>query len=212
VNESLDASGGDVERDVLLLMLRTNAELLIDRLGQRPSTEQGAAIAALAAATSLGSVLDDVVVALVREARSEGNSWAAVGYALEVSRQAAFQRFASRIGEVTGTGDETLTDAPERALGALRRFLAGEHEELRAEFNERMKDACPVGLLDSVRSKLVGELGQVLELGHPSVTVRSGYCVVDIPIAYQKGRRKGRLAFDSDGAIAGFFVLMEGVR
>ena len=77
-----------------------------------PAAEEGSAIAALAAATSLGAVLDDVVVALVRQARSEGDSWAAIGYALRVSRQAAFQRFGSRTGEATEMGSEVLADAP----------------------------------------------------------------------------------------------------
>ncbi len=211
MNEPLDASGSDLERDVLRLMLRTNAELLVDRLEQPPAAEEGSAIAALAAATSLGSVLDDVVVALVRQARSEGDSWAAIGYALQVSRQAAFQRFGSRAGEATEMGSEVLADAPKRGVQALRQFLDGEFEALRADFDQRMKEGCPVTLLDSVRSSLTGELGQVLEVGDPSVSSRSGYTVVDIPIAYDKGKRKGRVALDPDARIAGFFVLMEDV-
>jgi hypothetical protein len=47
-----------------------------------------------------------------------------------------------------------------------------------------------------------------LEVGDPSVTSRSGYTVVDIPITYEKGQRKGRVALDHDARIAGFFVLM----
>ena len=211
MTEPLDASGSDVERDVLRLMLRTNAELLVDRLKQGPPGDEGSVIAALSAATSLGSVLHDVVVSLVRQARSEANSWAAIGYALQVSRQAAFQRFGSRTGEAVETGSEVLADAPGRAVQALRQFLDGEFEALQADFNERMTEACPLTLLKSVRSNLTREMGKVLELGDPSVTSRSGYTVVDIPITYNKGRRKGRIALDHDARIAGFFVLMESV-
>lgn len=209
--EPLGPSGGDVERDVLRLMLRSNAELLVDRLEQGPVAERGSSIATLAAATSLGSVLDDIVLALVRQARSEGSSWAAIGYALQVSRQAAFQRFGPRIGEVAEIGAEMLADAPERATKALRQFLAGEFEALQADFDERMRDACSVELLDSVRSKLNGELGKVLGLGDPSTSSMSVYTVVDIPIAYEKGKRKGRVAIGPDARIAGLFVLVEGV-
>jgi hypothetical protein len=211
VAEPLGPSGGDVERDVLRLMLRSNAELLVDRLEQGPVAERGSSIATLAAATSLGSVLDDIVLALVRQARSEGSSWAAIGYALQVSRQAAFQRFGPRIGEVAEIGAEMLADAPERATKALRQFLAGEFEALQADFDERMRDACSVELLDSVRSKLNGELGKVLGLGDPSTSSMSVYTVVDIPIAYEKGKRKGRVAIGPDARIAGLFVLVEGV-
>ena len=167
--------------------------------------------AALAAATSLGSVLDDVVVSLVRQARAEASSWAAIGYALQVSRQAAFQRFGSRTGEIAEMGSQAPPDASRRAVRSLRQFLDGEFEALRSDFNERMREACPVTLLKSVRSSLTREMGKVLELGTPSVTSRSGYTVVDIPIIYRKGQRKGRVALDADAHIAGFFVLTEGV-
>ena len=143
---SLDSSGGDLERDILRLMLGTNAALLVDRLGQGPPGDQGSVIAALTAATSLGSVLDDVVVSLVRQAPLEGRSWAAIGYALQVSRQAAFQRFASRTGEAA-EGREGPPDASRLALRSLRQFLDGEFDALRADFNERMTEACPVSLL-----------------------------------------------------------------
>ena len=108
-------------------------------------------------------------------------------------------------------GNETLADAPKRGVQALRQFLDGEFEALQSDFDQRMTEGCPVTLLDSVRSSLTGELGQVLELGDPSVTSRSGYTVVDIPITYEKGKRKGRVALDLDARIAGFFVLMENV-
>lgn len=97
-------------------------------------------------------------------------------------------------------------------MRSLRQFLDGEFDALRADFNERMAEACPVSLLASVRSSLARELGRVLELGNPRVTPGAGYTVVDIPIAYKKGRRKGRVALDPDARIAGLFVLSEGVR
>ena len=106
---------------------------------------------------------------------------------------------------------EVLADAPRLAARALRQFLDGEFEALRAEFDQRMTEACPVTLLDSVRSSLTGELGQVLKAGDPSVISRSGYTVVDIPVTYEKGKRKGRVALDPDARIAGFFVLMSEV-
>jgi hypothetical protein len=51
----------------------------------------------------------------------------------------------------------------------------------------------------------------VLKAGDPSVISRSGYTVVDIPVTYEKGKRKGRVALDPDARIAGFFVLMSEV-
>jgi hypothetical protein len=210
----LESPGSDVELDVLLLMLRTNAELLGDCLAKGSPTgageneiDDGAVLPALAAARGLGEVLNDIVADLVRRARAEGQSWAAIGYALQVSRQAAFQRFGRHADVLPQPGDLMLADAPERAVRALRQFLSGEFEGLRAEFNQRMAEVCSVALLKSVRSRLTKQLGRLYDLGPPLVMARPGYTVVDIPILYKKGERKGRIALDPQGQIAGFFLL-----
>jgi hypothetical protein len=78
---------------------------------------------------------------------------------------------------------------------------------LREKLDQRMTEGCSVGLLESVRSRLAEGLGRVADLGEASVSARSGYAVVDIPIFYRKGERKARIALDRDGQIAGFFVL-----
>jgi len=216
VSEPLRSPDSDIELDLLVLMLESNAELLKSRL-QRGTDENGGAgaqgpvIPALAAARALGVVLDDIVAVLVREARAQGQSWAAIGYGLQVSRQAVFQRFGPRTGEAAGTEEGALPDAAERAVQALRQFLAGEFEALRADFDQRMSEGCSVGLLKSVRSRLGKKLGRFLELGAPSVSSRPGYSVVDVPIIYRRGERKGRVAFAPDGRIAGFFVLTTNV-
>lgn len=203
----------DVELEALLLIFRANIELLINRLrqcsGELEGTDppEGAVIPALAAARALDGVIDDIVEILVCQARSEGQSWAAIGHALQVTRQAAFQRFGSRSGDAPLVADEIVADAPGRAIRAVRRFLAGELDDLREEFDQRMTKGCSVGLLDSVRSRLTEELGSVADLGAASISSRFGYLVADIAIFYERGERKARIALDHDGRIAGFFVL-----
>jgi hypothetical protein len=199
----------DVERDVLGLMLRSNSQLLADRLAARPGpgTAEGSPLSALAAARNLGSVLEDIVLSLVRQARAEGSSWGAVGYALGVTRQAAFQRFGYRSGEQPVTQTSPLADAGQRARKALRQFLDGDFGQLREGFDVRMTGACGVELLQTVRSQLSGALGEELKTGDPQVSLRMGYTVVDTPLSSPKGSYKARFAFDADGQVAGFFVL-----
>jgi hypothetical protein len=213
VTGPLEASGGDVDLDVLRLLLRTNAATLDERLARVQNKRgeiggaEGSPIAAIAAATSLEAVLDDIVVCLVRQARDEGQSWAAIGYALQVSRQAAFQRFGSRTGERLAPAETILADAPERAVQALGQFLSGDFDALRDTFNERMTEACTLGLLESVRSRIATQLGGLSRLGTPTMSSEPGYSVVEIPIFFAKGQRKSRIAYDPDGRIAGFFVI-----
>jgi hypothetical protein len=188
-------------------MLRTDAQLLSDRLAAEPDEGEASPLSALAAARSLGSVLDDILLSLVRQARAEGSSWAAIGYALGVSRQAAFQRFGHRSGEQAGTTGETLAGAERKAGQLLRQFLDGDFEQLRERFNQRMTDALTVARLQSVRSRLAEALGDDLETGAPDATLRMGHTVVDTPVFSLKGSYKARFAFDADGLVAGFFLL-----
>lgn len=81
------------ERAVLARMLSTNAEFVAEVLHPGEGAPTPSVMAALRAARSLDSVVDDVLRSLVQQARDEGRTWAEVGEIFGTSRQAAFQRF-----------------------------------------------------------------------------------------------------------------------
>ena len=199
----------DVDREVLALMLVENAVLVAE--GLRDSRVRGAdaVLASLGGTHRLRILLEDVVRTLAVEARSEGCTWAAIGDVLHVTRQAAFQRFA-------GEDDETAMDRPaaampgagKRAAALLRQFFAGKWAEMRSGFDERMAETCPAELLDSVRSKLDVELGRLVRMRKPAVRAHGGHTVVDVPLVFERGIRTGRVAFDAEGRVSGFFVLL----
>ncbi|WP_330180618.1 hypothetical protein OHB26_30035 [Nocardia sp. NBC_01503] len=92
------------ERAVLAKLLSTNAEFLAEVLRPAEGTPTPSVMAALRAARSLDSVVDDVLRSLVQQARDEGRTWAEIGEVFGTSRQAAFQRF--------GTGGTPLPPMP----------------------------------------------------------------------------------------------------
>ncbi|WP_157535154.1 hypothetical protein [Nocardia inohanensis] len=92
MSESIDRDNAD-ERAVLAKLLSTNAEFLAEVLHPAAGTPAPSVMAALRAARSLDSVVDDVLRSLVQQARDEGRTWAEVGEIFGTSRQAAFQRF-----------------------------------------------------------------------------------------------------------------------
>lgn len=92
MSETIDRDTAD-ERAVLAKMLTTNAEFLAEVLHPAAGTPTPSVMAALRAARSLDSVVDDVLRSLVQQARDEGRTWAEVGEIFGTSRQAAFQRF-----------------------------------------------------------------------------------------------------------------------
>jgi len=201
----------DVERQVLSQVLAQNAALVTAGLGAAPGVERPPVLEALAAARSTGLVLEDIVRILVRQARAQGHTWAAVGDTLHVTRQAAYQKFGSDEDQgdgVTEVPAGAIADAAQTAAAVIADFAARRWPEMRERFDARMRGACSAGLLDSVRSRLAAELGELLRTRRPVVTVRGRYTVVDVPLVLERGVRKGRVTLAGDGQVAGFFVLV----
>jgi hypothetical protein len=86
-------------------VLTTNAEL-VSRVLQGAGAADGASVmAAVAATRTLNLIVNDILHALVRQARAEGHTWAEIGEVLHVTRQAAFQRFGQRAAIPSGRRD-----------------------------------------------------------------------------------------------------------
>jgi hypothetical protein len=203
----------EAEREVMALTLTTNAELLagILRGTDRPDD---AVIAALGATRSLGLILEDIVRSLVVQARAEGRSWAEVGEALNVTRQASFQRFGGTEApeSIGGGASEPLPEAGERAVELLEQFLREAWDGLRSTFDDTMLQRCSVDLLASVRRKVAEDIGDFDTYGDPAIAVVAGYTVVNVPMTFQLGDRLGRVAFNGYGQVSGFFLLPPDAR
>lgn len=204
------------------MLLRTNVGFVAEVLGE-PEQSEDQLMRAIAATRSLDLIVQDTLRALVARTKAAGHTWAEIGEILHVSRQAAFQRFGGTgngagggisqggPGGGAGAGEEdrepvALEGAAELARPILQAFLDTRFDDVRASFDERMLDACSIELLADVREKVQAQAGAVLELGAPSVSVRDGYTVVDIPVALERMDGIGRLVFDADAHVAGFFV------
>lgn len=199
-----------MERELLSAVLVQNAELVSAGLRSSLAPEAPSALASLAAARSVGLLVDDAIRVLVAQARAEGRTWAAIGEVLHVTRQAAFQRFGSDDddeGEAQ-LPEGALPDAAERAGIVIEDFLAGRWEQMRSGFDGRLSEACSSELLEMVRTKLAEDLGRLLRRRRPAVKVRDRYTVVDVPLVFERGLRRARVALDGKGRVAGFFVLM----
>lgn len=97
--------------------------------------------------------------------------------------------------------------ATEHALVVLDRLFEGRFEQVRSDFDERMLKACPVEMLEAAVDQTRSQAGQREETGAPAVSVRHGYTVVDVPIAFERGDRTGRVVFNADDEVSGLFVL-----
>jgi hypothetical protein len=195
------------EREVMGLMLTTNAGLVADVLRGRDEPDPDGLMRAIAATRSLSVIVDDTLRSLVAQARAAGRTWAEIGELLGVTRQAAFQRFGGDARGGDGDAPVLLPGARVAAATALDAFLGSRFEELRERFDERMREACPVSVLDSLRASLQSGLGEFRTHDEARLTARDGYTLADVPVTFERGRRTARVVFDAGGQIAGLFLL-----
>jgi hypothetical protein len=195
------------EREVMALMLTTNAELVAGVLRKTEGT-QAQSVAAIAATRALEMLVQETLRALVSEARNEGHTWAEIGDVLHVTRQAAFQRFGGETDrDVLEEPGEPLADAENWAVGILGMCLAGRWDEVRATFDARMKEAAPVQLLEAAVASVHAHAGDFVAMGVPHSEVVGDYTVVHVPMEFERGTINGQVAFNADEEVAGLFVI-----
>ncbi|MFF3191873.1 DUF3887 domain-containing protein [Streptomyces misionensis] len=148
----------------------------------------------------------------MQQSRDAGHTWQEIGDLLGVTRQAAFQRFGKPTDPRTGEPmDKTvrMADAAARTTEIAAAVLDGRMDEARQSFNAEVLAA----FTDEVRldglaavTGLVGAFEGFGE-GEPFVRRIGDHTVVDIPLRYEAGEMKARVAFDADEKVAGLVVL-----
>jgi hypothetical protein len=161
---------------------------------------------------SLDTLAERLLKLCVQQCRDAGHTWQEIGDLLGVTRQAAFQRFGKPIDPRTGQPmDKTvrMADAAEIATQIVTDVLGGRMDEARRSFNAQVLEA----FTDEVRTNaLVTVAGLVgafegFGVGEPFVRRIGDHTVVDIPLRYEAGDMKARVAFDTDEKVAGIFIL-----
>ncbi|MER7922606.1 MULTISPECIES: DUF3887 domain-containing protein [unclassified Streptomyces] len=163
-------------------------------------------------ARDIDGLAEQVLKLCVQQSRDAGHTWQELGDLLGVTRQAAFQRFGKPIDPRTGEPmDKTvrMTDAAERATTIVTAVLEGRMAEARQSFNSQVLEA----FTDEVRGDglatvagLVGEFEGFGD-GEPFVRRIGDQTVVDIPLNYEAGEMKARVAFDTDEKVAGLVIV-----
>jgi hypothetical protein len=148
----------------------------------------------------------------VQQSRDAGHTWQEVGDLLGVTRQAAFQRFGKPIDPRTGEPmDRTvhITDAAERAVRIVTDVLEGRMDDARKSFDARVLAAFTDEIRGSALATVAGLVGAFEGFGDGEPFVRriGDHTVVDIPLSYEAGDMKARVAFDADAKVAGLFIL-----
>ena len=163
-------------------------------------------------AQRVDDLADQVLKLCVQHSRDTGHTWQEIGELLGVTRQAAFQRFGRPIDPRTGGPmDKTvhMTDAAPRALAVVRAVLDGRMDEARTSFDARVLEAFTDEVRGDALATVAGLVGAFEGFGDGEPFVRrvGDHTVVDIPLNYEAGEMKARVAFDADEKVAGLFIL-----
>ena len=149
----------------------------------------------------------------VQQSRDAGHTWQEIGDLLGVTRQAAFQRFGKPIDPRTGQPmDKTvrMTGAAERAVKVVTDVLDGRMDRARPFFNAQVLAAFTDEVRGDALATVAGLVGAFEGFGEAEPFVRriGDHTVVDIPLRYEAGDMKARVAFDADEKVAGLFILV----
>jgi hypothetical protein len=163
-------------------------------------------------ARDLDDLSEQVLRLCVHQSRDAGHTWQEIGDLLGVTRQAAFQRFGKPIDPRTGEPmDKTvrMADAAERAITIVAAVLEGRMDEARGSFNSQVLQAFTDEVRGSALATIAGLVGAFEGFGEGEPFVRriGDLTVVDIPLRYEAGDMKARVAFDADERVAHMFIL-----
>ena len=189
-----------IDPEVLAGILEENAAVVARALRQGPG---GSSLGALAASLSLEGLAAEATRGLVAAARADRHTWSEIGQVLRITRQGAQKRFRRELAmeerEVTGRAAD--------ALEVLRLWSSGQGQQLVGRLDQAMKERLDAQGLTSAWGKVEELSGRLLTMGKPRVELRGTHQVVDVPLAFERGPMKARVAFDPEGRVSGLFVL-----
>jgi hypothetical protein len=163
-------------------------------------------------AVGMQAAADDVVRAVVQQARRNGVTWQVIGDALGVTRQAAFQRYGRPVDPRTGEPMNTtpLPGAAELAASVIADLAAGRWSLVTDRFDPAMRDGLSEDALAAAWAQIVGLAGAFEGHREPEVARAADVTVTNTPLSLEAGDYTARIAFRDDRTIAGLHILDQG--
>ncbi|WP_062436921.1 DUF3887 domain-containing protein [Herbidospora daliensis] len=160
-------------------------------------------------AMGMQAAADDVVRAVVQQARQSGATWQVIGDALGVTRQAAFQRYGKPIDPRTGEPMNTtpLPGAAELAASVIDALASGQWTQVTEQFDPSMRDGLSEDALAAAWAQIVGLAGAFEGRGEPEIVRAGDLTITNTPLALEAGDYTVRIAFRDDRTIAGLHIL-----
>lgn len=160
-------------------------------------------------AVAIRESTERVVIAAVQQTRREGTSWQAIGDALGVTRQAAFQRYGKPTDPRTGAPMDTtpLPDAAPLAAAVIDDLAAARWESVTARFDATMRDGLSAEALAAAWAQIIGLAGAYESRDNTEAARAAEITITNTPLGFEAGDYIARIAFRDDHTIAGLHIL-----
>lgn len=201
------------------LMTCDNLDVLIAEVDRRAESTEGVERVRSAArlAGELQAAADDLVEHFVELARNANTSWAEIGEALGVTRQAARQRFVAPVKESPLALDAEVTEAfgasKEAAIRYRHNFIGTEHLLLGLVANENAATRRLAGL-GVAASDVRSDVEAAMSLGGSQAAERipwTPYARKAADLAVQHAQKHNRAEVGTEDWLAALIELQRGV-
>lgn len=163
-----------------------------------------------------------VLHATVQQARRDGRTWAEIGEALGISRQAAFKRFGEPVDPSTGRRIEgapvsvtALTETTERVFDLI---AAGRADQVTALLHPDVRQELPAELITETWARVLAEIGAKERFVDTHAVMPAGERITEdqdvvgivvgvTTITCEAGEVVGRVAFDAERRIVGLLLV-----
>ncbi|KAB1644925.1 hypothetical protein [Gulosibacter chungangensis] len=160
--------------------------------------------------------------ATVQRARRDGHTWAEIGTALNMTRQAAFKRFGEVTNPATGKiikgalmSIEQITKLTERVFELIS---AGKYDELEPLIHPDVREELPASLIAETWARVLAEVGAKESLSDSHVALPAGERILEdtqligtvvgvTTINCEAGEVMGRVAVDDQLRIVGLLLV-----
>jgi hypothetical protein len=175
---------------------------------RRVDASPPASTARIAALDALRALAEAHLQAEVNAARRHAVTWAAIGGALGVTRQAAFQRFGARpTNERSHEMTKILNDAPARTRELVDALSDGRFEDVRAVFDAALSAALSAEQLAEVWHGLTLSVGELEQVADSPALLVDGHAVTEARLEFEAGAVTCRASWADDGRLAGLYFL-----
>lgn len=167
-------------------------------------------LAAVQVASELSAAAAGALRVSVEQARTAGRTWQELGDVLGVSRQAAFQRFGHPIDPRTGEpmSNAMLPGAAAKATQLMIDWIEQRYDKVTADFSHAVAEQLSPSRLASAWAQVIGLVGSYQGMSGEPLTRQAGdLTIVDIPLTFEASEMKGRVVYDTQGKVAGLFIL-----